>query len=55
MQREAKYGGKKPEFFALRRPVCTVISTIFKIMLVVKMLPFEPIDRAKKLWMFGVC
>jgi hypothetical protein len=23
-------------------------------MLVVKMLPFEPIDRAKKLWMFGL-
>jgi hypothetical protein len=56
MRREAKYGGEKPEFLALRRPVCTVISGAFKIMLVVKiMLSFEPIDRAKKLLMFGVC
>jgi hypothetical protein len=35
--------------------VCTVIFSSFKIMLVVKMLPFEPIDRAEKLWMSGVC
>jgi hypothetical protein len=45
----------KTVFFALRSSVRTVNSSMSKFCLVVKMLPFEPIDRAKKLWMFGLC
>jgi hypothetical protein len=47
MRWDAKYSAEKLQLFSRRSPVSTVISSTFKIMRVVKMLPFEPIDRAK--------